>query len=99
MDNALFNKKFNLFIATPYIFLKLRNKPLIAVLLSVSFALVIIYSAWYDGLLPGVDASNWPWSLSYIKQLLDIENNFVAVVVTFISRVIHYLVQEKNYTT
>ena len=78
----------NLFIATPYIFLKLRNKPLIAVLLSVSFALVIIYSAWYDGLLPGVDASNWPWSLSYIKQLLDIENNFVAVVVTFISRVI-----------
>lgn len=78
----------NLFIAAPYMFLKLRNKPWLAITISISFTCIILYSTWYDGLLVGVNPSSWPWSLSYVKTLLSIENNFISLIITFILRVL-----------
>ena len=78
----------NLFIAAPYMFLKLRNKPLIGILICFCFTFGILYSTWYDGLVVGISPSNWPWSLNYMKELLGIENNFVGLIATFFSRVI-----------
>lgn len=77
----------NLFIAAPYIFLKLIKRPFFAIFVSLSFSFLMLYTTWYDGLLEGINPSTWPWSLSYVKTLLDIENNLLALIITFVFRV------------
>ena len=76
----------NVFCAVPYFFLKLRNNPLKAMLIIISFVCVIYFAspnyAVDVHLIP-----NLPWSLNYIKELLGIENSFVALLLTFIARV------------
>tara|TARA_B100000989_G_scaffold299019_1_gene292023 strand:+ start:2881 stop:3915 length:1035 start_codon:yes stop_codon:yes gene_type:complete len=76
----------NLFIAAPYLFLKLRNKPVIAILVSLGFVLSFYFLSL--GYLVGLDPSSRPWSLNYTKELLGLNNNFIALPVLFIARIL-----------
>lgn len=78
----------NLFIAAPYMFVKLRNKPIMAILVCIVFTSGIIYVSWWDGLVVGVNPKSWPWNITYVKDLLGVENNFIALLATFISKII-----------
>lgn len=77
----------NLFVTVPYFFLKLRNNPLRAVMIVFSFSCILYFLSigYMDDLhlLPSL-----PWSLNYVKELLGIESNLVALLVGFLARVL-----------
>ena len=76
----------NILIVVPYLFLKLRNNPLKAMIIIISFVFLIYFSAPNYAsdvhLLPNI-----PWSLNYVKELFEIENSFIAIILMSIARV------------
>ncbi len=71
-------RNLNLFIAAPYLFLKLRNTPLLGILITFGFICAFYFLSL--GYIPDPHhLPSLPWSLNYIKELLGIETNFVAL--------------------
>jgi hypothetical protein len=77
----------NLLISVPYFFLKLRKKPILGILLCSIFSFAILYTSLDDRLVEGMSPSSWPWTLSYVKDLFGIQNDFIGLIATFISRI------------
>ena len=75
----------NLFIAVPYLFLKLRKKPIFAILISLGF---LIFFYFLSGGLGPLIESDRPWSLIYMKELLGLNYNLIVLPLLFIARVI-----------
>ena len=78
----------NLLIAAPYMFLKLIKKPLVSVLFTFFFTFTFLIISLNEGELHGLNASRWPWSLQYIKDLLGIDNTLLVLPFLFIARVL-----------
>jgi len=76
----------NLFIAAPYMFLRLKNSLLIRVLLVSCF--VLLFFILSIGYLPGLNPSGRPWSLQYVEELLGIENIILVLLVTLLARLL-----------
>lgn len=76
----------NLFIAAPYIFLKLINRPIFAVL--VTFIFVGVFYILSIGYLEPLMASDRPWTLNYVKEFFGVKNNFFALPLLFVARVL-----------
>jgi hypothetical protein len=76
----------NILIVVPYFFLKLRHNPFKAMIIIITFVCLIYFSspnyASDVHLLPNI-----PWSLNYVKELLDIENSFIALPLMLVARV------------
>lgn len=77
----------NVFSAVPYFFLKLRNHPLKAILIIIGF-ICMMYLASPNYIDDAHEIPNLPWSLNYVKELLGIENNFIALLFTVVARVL-----------
>ena len=67
------------------IFLKLRNHPLKAILIIIGF-ICMMYLASPNYIDDAHEIPNLPWSLNYVKELLGIENNFIALLFTVVAR-------------
>lgn len=77
----------NLLLSAPYIFLKLRKKPILAIFLCSIFSFAILYTCLDVRLIEGLSVSSWPWTLSYVKDILGIQNDFIGLIATVISRI------------
>ncbi len=89
----------NLLIAAPYMFLKQIKKPLISITFTFFFTFTILIISLNEGELHGLDASRWPWSLQYIKNLLDIDNTFLVLpILIFVRILLLFGAREKLFT-
>jgi hypothetical protein len=77
----------NVFSAVPYFFLKLRNHPFRAILIIMGFGCAM-YFASPNYVADAHEIPDRPWGLNYIKELLGIENNFLALLLTVVARVL-----------
>lgn len=76
----------NLFIAAPYFILKMRNRPILGILLFLVF--VYIFYSMYGIHLDGLNPSNRPWSVEYTKELLGTNNTFLVLPILLIARLL-----------
>ena len=77
----------NLLISAPYLFLKLRKKPIKGIFLCSIFSFAILYASLDIRLIEGMSVSSWPWTLSYVKDLIGIQNDFIGLIATLISKI------------
>ena len=88
----------NLFIFSPYIFLRLRCKPMAAFMAAGSFIIIVyLLSGEY---MSGVNPSKWPWTVSYVKEVFEIEHTIIALPLTVIARsILLFGGREKLFTS
>ncbi|XXK20957.1 hypothetical protein ACMAY5_06875 [Arenicellales bacterium nBUS_48] len=86
----------NLFIAAPYIFMRMRKNIWVGLLMASVFVSVFYFLSL--GYLSGLDPSNRPWSLDYVRNLIGIDSNLIALPILIVARIlILFGAREKLY--